>query len=1337
MPTPNSLEDALHQLVQANPGMTRAGAIQYVNENVNDEVHSKIPNIHEDLRRENLKGEALGFVRSYINQTAAIPRFFAEHALAFAPDKDRQFIEGQFPGLTKEIPPSTEEPASPGAEFLGSLASFATPGIGPSSQLEAVPGVAKLPGIAKGAILGLTGALGDQTNPFTGKPMSPTVAGGIFGLGGGLAERGLGWIAKNWTGAAEKAGQRAESVLAPEDVAESSAGEMKLTEATPSEVSGARAVEEQFARQPRAAAGSLFQGVTRAPAGPRVQVPEAKQGWFAVPPATSKQGFARSAEQVLREKSDEYIGTLGIREGQPFQVTSHNVLQTQRKGLLAYAYPQSELGRVGKPMTATQIEKPLVIDVASTGQQSFVDAARSLYANDTNALKALDSAKDQVGLSQELIARKAQSRGFDSVSISTPDVKENTILDLRKFKSSEHPEETTKSASKGTFDDKAINAAEKSLGRKLTDEEKATYLKGVSGFMSGGGAGQAVAPETLQKLMADAKKARQAVPPGPDPEQTNFNHSVDAATDGDLEGMSPEWAAAIRQSDEASLEPLYKWRPVSGAIDHPKWQQFLQGVLSIRSQGDKFLKELSDTFVEFRKGISESEFDEVHRAWQGLKYDANYRLQQTALNVDPKHTEAALKLEQQVTSRAYTYLTGNDHRVPSLLERFNLPHTRVEFQRLRALGEGSSVGNATQEEQIVAAELAKRKWLNFNDSHDLDIIPGKGFLSFYPAENEKVKVQNAIDFLKAHQATGYGSTNAADTVAKLKKYQARLDFIENGMAQEEYRKFPNQDTIPRYKQYGPLAEATSPTAQPLWPDTNVERLSAKFVRGVIDKRQSDVVLAGARDLKADPAFQRGEVQNYITDYANAVRGSRGFLGDRHFASQWNNTIGRLTGHKITAADVHARTSWLMNGMLWTRLLISPIRFPIINMTHLFVGLYPVVGEKTFARAFADVSANPSRWFAEAAEAGAIRHESDWFREIAEQETVAGRGPIARKLQALTYLTENFRRAVAYRAGLLTEPSEWSPLVKAFDGGAASKLSPLEARKAYARGLTLTTQFETSMINKPLGFSGNPWKRLATQFKTWPSNLSTLYYDMYKKGQYGALLRGLSTLWFFGGVSAVTPGGPTVYHWVRDYFLRHGTALPDEDSTGMQNVSDTLGFQGTPIEWVTGLNLYSLHDPFALVPSNLPGTFGPFVGGAVDAFQQISRAINNEDAEGVANVALGAVSPQIRAAVEATNEYFHNGKVFGANGSLELDRPVTASIMRGLDLTPSARSQHYAAMQDMASATESGNQATIEHIREKAERDGVVMDQKFWRSVRSIVKKRQKNHQTAASFWGSL
>lgn len=1110
----------------------------------------------------------------------------------------------------------------------------------------------------------------------------------------------------------------------PGDLEPEPTGSAEMRGPGPEDVERTPTLDEEFesvARQQRQAAAA-------APIAPPKELTQ-PTAWFEG--ATQAEKAKATTPQVkLARQVNEPTGTATMRAGQPFTAESHNVVDAQREGLKVWAEPESKLGKLGKP-GKVKFTNPLIVETQHTGPQAFVDVAKQLWSRSPKTIAMLDAAKDQVGMAQELIARSAQRGGYDAVSISTPKLEDNVMIDLRDFKPTRHAEEWDIQRTPG----------HQVQGKGATGGKPQGPFRLPPGVKPEGGP-QAVSGKLLDELRKAASGAEDAIPER-EASEAGFDRQSRAALHDDVSRMGPEWTAASHTVNEASLEPLARFRPIAFAIDHPDFHGAMGKALKAATDSDKLIKRTRDAFAAIEKTVPKGEFDELHRALTGLTYDDNDKLVQTAVNVDGRHDAAARLLLNNVVTPAYEYLTNVDMRAALTMRRFGLAFTRKQFERLRLI---QAVEDSPEREKLFASRTPPTReelivadrtkgMLNYDDTHDLTVEPGKGFLSFYAVENEREKVLDAIKFLEGQKAAGYAPTGHASLTAMLDKYQKRLEWIDSQIEHEEKRPLPSRDYVPRHKEFAPLKASTDSAARPLWPEMDVEKLFGKYIAGVADKRQSDVVLSEVRRLLKHPDFQDAYVKNYLTDWGNAVRGSRGHWGDRSFANAWNTSLGRAGAPKVTASQVHSATSFVMNGMSWTKLFLSPVRFPFINLTHLFTTLYPVVGEKTFARAFAEVLANPKRWFAEAADAGAIRGESDWLREVADPQTTAVKGRWARKWLSATYATENFRRAVAYRAGLLTEPADRSVLVKAFDRRPGAYATPLEESRAYARGLTLTTQFETSMINKPLHFSGNPLKRLVAQFRTWPSSLGSLYADMLKQKQWGSLVRGMATLSFFGGLPAVM-GGPEIYGRVRDHVLREtGQVLPDQ--TGMQYAVDALGFQGTPIGEVLGANLYSLHDPFALVPPNTEGLLGPSIGTVVSTIRDVDTAAQNEDYDGVAKAVLGGVSPQARALIEGADEFFNDGKIFGANGQLEMQRPYMARWMRGLDMVPSARSIHYQDMHDLASAVESGNQATVQQLRQKAMRDGVVLNKKFWDGVKQIVKSRSKRHTNTSTIWSQL
>lgn len=1457
-----NFDEAINKVIKDNPGIDRGDAVQALYDEYhagNEKVHA-IPDIQHHLTRESASSMFNRGVQGF-QETLSGP---FKAALDLLPKTD--LGETAKGGL--EVPESSMKDymQAPVSRFAGQAAGVGTVSenmFAPMKAVEAGPGLLRglmtseklLPSMARGTGEGLalqqSGALGDMS-PGAALVQGAAVPAATRAIG--AAARPIARVIGEKTGLtdmleARSARKAASAEFDPQKTVNAGAEDIQATH-TDITNKGARAgaVERTLSGPPpeglaegvakdKALKGALTKQQTPgAEEGRSVEYPlKGPKGMFQsesreAPFDVLKEGQRSSKEdtpllpwQTMQEKlrTMEPVGQVGVRAGAPFESEFLVKVPTSREGAYMYVDPRSILAGKG---TNVKVEwkNPLVVDVSDTGEEGWREAARSLYSDNEPALRALDASKDPVGLSQELIARYAKRGKFDAVALSTPELKHNTIFDVREFKPSAHegigrdvtqfkgpkaagkpftisvggeaerpnslagnapsrpanPKEGQRPSFGRASDSErfGLNAPaidKRSVARQLSqisreinvlkqtpgNEAKIAQLeplrkslqadlrspqassnlhepqeevKSHSAFVKKDGGVQAPTPETppapseLEKAhsaVTDALNAYAKPETAPiDPVAHTTRVERDSLVTGNTQHLPPEIAEAIAAVDRRSAGAFTRIKPVGWISDDPRVQNLLGGAGGVWDTMDKVAyREPTKINRGYRKvmgdnKITKGEFDEVARAVDGLEYNDKGELTQSALNVDPRHDRAAKGLVA-IRDRLYTLLTGNDRHVPSIMGRFGLEHTRPEFERLRAI---QTLGpddfdklfpktRATTAE--LAAASASKGMLKFDATHDLDIDPLSDFMKIHPLDNERALLKDSIKHIQELQAA---NPQGADLVAKdnqLKEQLARLTHLESKLREDTQTRMPSRDFLPRKKWLSYVHLKEHPEARPFFYDTDPDKVVGNWVNSVTRKRVADVTLAKIRPLLKDPGLDRA-TKDRLTEFANVMRGATGFAGDAKFADFLNSSpIGKLK--QFTPQEVHEDTSRLMGWMGFTRLFVSPLRFPIINLTHTLMSTYPVAGEKYFAQGMMRVLSNPKKTYLEALAQGFIDHDSQYFKEIGGVEPGSAFG---RAWRSLSWVTETFRIVHAQQTAMaMAEDGKFSPLVRGFVEKGPWE-NPVQKARGYARSFVATTQFRLGPENKPLAFTGSPARRVMSQFKNWPVSLASLYGEMFKQRDAKALARGLGAMFFLGGPAAIL-GGPGAWNIFRHKMLEHGVNL--SSTTGYQYAVEGLGFQGSPVDQ---MDFGSLRDPFGISTVTPTGLAGPLIGGVFDFIDQANKGLTEDRplAKPVAQMLFGQMVPAYQA-----EEEFRKGGVFGPNGDLEMHRSALSAVVRGLDLAPSARSIRYQAQKDLVDAHMSGNQALVEELQDEARKRGVVLGPKFQAAVRSMVSRRRK------------
>jgi len=1308
MPEAVTFEEAIDRLRKVNPGMSQGQALKQMSDwhTQGDPEVAKIPDITGKLRNAALSGAVHGLV-SGLAET----------------------IDQPVRGLSQMVAAGTQ----PGGMVHGAAESVANrfdPKNIEAYKAQAMPGPAETVGDVAGQGVGL-GLSAAAMGPF---------AKAIPGLGGAGALSTIG------RGAAETLGLQQFGEL----------GKMSPADALKwGAIGGAvapaigKVATKLFGRDisPAIEGGDALEPAKRSPfdnkvASPTEDVGEApltRQGEYSFPPKPAPPPTLEPA------------GTANIRTGRPFDLKTSVRMPTSRSGLDVWGDPRNPVFGEG-PAYPTSFDKPMVIDVPSAGEEGWVHAATSLYADNPRIVDALREAKDPIGMAQELVGRAAKKGGYDAVNLSTPSITSNVTMGVPKdWKPSSHPELTNdlfKFSKKPVQSSPFAQAQAKDLGEQIrqvpSDDEGGDLAK----------ESKKVREHMIRKLknpdpnihaMGDPDLAAQVKQMG--------------VVSGNTGAYEPE-IQEIKRYMEARA-PFTKWLPSHYGSDDPSYARTFSNTYEELDTGEKWANDQMKEYQKFREEFPDiftknedkrlKNFDEVARAADGWEYDVDRKkYSQTAINVDDRVNKAARRLVQ-IRDNGYTRISGNDPKVPYVVERYGLSHSRSQLERLRALQESGGPPQvkpgtrpwsnnymkvytdlmpekrpARPEEVFAAQEL--EGMLKFDFTHDLDFEPLTGFLKFHPHANEKIMLEDAIKQYKSFDQAGQDGEYKPprfDDQENLERMVARLDNLESKVMKDQNRRMPATDYLPKRKWMSIINMKDHPEAQPHFYDTNPDHIVGTWVTTHNNKRVADVALAYANKVIKDPAAP-ASLKDRLVDWGNAVRGSTGFRADAATAQNVNGMLhGVGSDYRVTPQQIHKIASTIQDYIRFTMLELSPFRFPMINLTHVLPTVYPLAGEKYMARGVAKVLGDMTGSYKLAADEGIIGHDSEWFKEIGQTESKLSGSKLSQILRYPTWMTENMRKVVAHQVGLeMAKDSEFSPVVRAFVRDPKEYENATQMQRAYARAFVKTTQFELGNTGKPINFVGGLAKRLALQFRSWPANLAGLYSEMYRQKDWAGLTRGAVALFMLGGARALSPV-PSVYDAVRLGMLRSGhNFLPERP--GYQYLLSALGIHDSSIEQI---NIPTLRDPFGTDIYNPSSLLGPAIGKTIDTLGTIYKdASGGKTYKIPVDVTKALVGPQATAFVQAGQEIMSGG-VFGPTGVLASNRPVLGTIARGMDIQPSVGMQRREVETNLENAMVGGNKKVINDLIKDAKERGIVLGPDSQRRIRAFVYAHKKSEVT--------
>ncbi len=667
-----------------------------------------------------------------------------------------------------------------------------------------------------------------------------------------------------------------------------------------------------------------------------------------------------------------------------------------------------------------------------------------------------------------------------------------------------------------------------------------------------------------------------------------------------------------------------------------------------------------------------------------------------------------MEIREKITDPAFELIHGVDRRAPSILAANNLKDTPEQWKRLELLqvGARSAVKNPSVDEFVAAREL--EGMLNFDESHDLRGEFVDGYITHQPIANERAVLLDQIAQIDKLQAFGGPPDQAGQ--AQRADYIKRLTQIELDLAKAKLKRMPARDTLPKKKFFGPLHIREN--APDVIVDKNLPHIAGRYINGIASKRFLDQAMHEFTKVGKALSASAPSVRDYDINYLNNLAGVRGFREDIVGVNFLNDMAEKLgMKGRVSLREYRQAGRAAMGLTTYFKLLATPFRLPAIMVTHFGMTTLPIAGPQAATTGMAEFFSHPKQTTLELMSRGILARDPDFLGAMDEARPSAMSAPF--KLAAYgTKYTDAFRKGASwetFRLQYLRPGFKPSPLAKLFLKEVPGR-SVIEASKQYADVMTNVTQFIQGQEAKPQAFVGGVLRRQAGMLKQWPINYAALFANVAKTKDPVVIARMLGVLYFFGGMTVV-PG----YKFLRSELIKHGIILPDK--TGYQQIMNFLGFDGG----LSDVDITSLRNPVG-IPDDpdfvLPWLAGPAVGTGYE----FAKTWLNEDGDTGKKIkaSVSAISPEIGALLESAEEW-QQGGVKAPMGQLLAKRPMSSVIVRGMDLSPSIKSQRYQYRNDILHAYEHGHPETAIELMKQARSKGIIFGPKDMRQIRSSAK----------------
>ena len=534
---------------------------------------------------------------------------------------------------------------------------------------------------------------------------------------------------------------------------------------------------------------------------------------------------------------------------------------------------------------------------------------------------------------------------------------------------------------------------------------------------------------------------------------------------------------------------------------------------------------------------------------------------------------------------------------------FSLVEFPQIFKRMPTAQEYHSFPEHIRKAAIEHLDLTDKIWKIAKEA-DPNIGYIRGYVphSLFPAKQERGILEDEIKRLQQliQDQTEVGAhRNAAESKAQLVYLRDRLSQatgLDNEMAIQRAR------IIPGGKYFGPMDETRKiPTG--IIDDDRFRRdymgIMEEYVHGAYRKIFLDRFLPQAKELIKripDPA-----IREYAYDYVTSQRGSLGARQRTYMNSALRQLFPNTDPNKVNryisrAVDEVTRFQYM------TKIGLSWVRFPIVNMSQPILTLYPLVGEKIFVQALHD-ALSPKMW--DLAKKAGATFEPTVRRAVSE---AYGRHHSWAKLQnVISYpatWSEKFNRTISFAAGLRQGETLGLKGTKLVD---------------HALDLVDRTQFIYQKEALPLIMTKSQVGRLAFQFRTFTANYVNYLVQMFNDPRYShwsknpAIYRTIAALGVLSG-SSIFP----LWKETRLQLLRHA-GIDIGEYNPIQRITAMFGLP-------PGVNLGPSMEPFN--PPDRPTQLaGPTFGQLGETFFQLKQ--HPENAAKILKQQAWLVAPPIR------------------------------------------------------------------------------------------------------------
>ena len=554
-----------------------------------------------------------------------------------------------------------------------------------------------------------------------------------------------------------------------------------------------------------------------------------------------------------------------------------------------------------------------------------------------------------------------------------------------------------------------------------------------------------------------------------------------------------------------------------------------------------------------------------------------------------------------------------------------------------------------------------------------------GYITHYPVKHQKNVLVDEIRRVQQgiKDATEAGATrNASELKAQLIKMQNDLDKVS---VLDREMMIQRARIVPGGKYFGPLDE-TRRIPKGIVEDERFRRdymgIMEDYVHGAYRKIFLDRYLPQAKELiKRIP---QAALREYAYDFVTAQRGSLG-ARQRTFMTESLHRLFPNTDPLVINRQFSRAVDEITRFQYLTKIGLSWVRFPIVNMTQPILTTYPLVGGRIFFHAVHD-ALKPEMWRL-AKKAGAT-FEPTVRRAVSEAYGRTRRlAKFQRFLSSPATWSEEFNRVLSFAAGIR-------------QGGEAGLKGPHLVE--HALNLVDRTQFIYQKEALPLLMTQSSVGRLIFQFRTFTANYINYLVQLFNDPKFShwsknpAVYRAIASLGVLSGSSVFPLWKVSRQELIRRAGIDIGEFNPFERMTSMF---------GLP----PGVNLGASMEPFN-PPDRPTQLLGPTIGQLSEVLFQLMR--NPEKTEKILVDQLKAVTPSLRAyshlfEKEATRE----GRVSGVKTEVPFGR---RPVLEKMFLRPSLESIRGKYLRLIANAIAGGRQDLVQKFIAEGRAKGLYL-----------------------------